>query len=185
MCTLRFQNLNNTYKGFFCHCANENGFNATQINADDYKEGCSSEFGQGRKGKPWPTTIMWASYWNHLLFDNSFPYFLPILFFVFFYSGGRWWWCVLTSKNCLFSQLCIRHQLPTFQICHFIIIHFIFADGSRPERRAWSRKEDDSIVRLVGVHGTKRWAIIAQEVVLRTNICVFRTFSTFVPLPPQ
>mmetsp|Transcript_11282 Transcript_11282/g.13614 ORF Transcript_11282/g.13614 Transcript_11282/m.13614 type:complete len:371 (+) Transcript_11282:86-1198(+) len=36
-------------------------------------------------------------------------------------------------------------------------------DSTRPERRAWSRKEDDSIVRLVGIHGTKRWAIIAQE----------------------
>uniref|UniRef100_A0A7S2ST59 Uncharacterized protein n=1 Tax=Rhizochromulina marina TaxID=1034831 RepID=A0A7S2ST59_9STRA len=33
----------------------------------------------------------------------------------------------------------------------------------RPERRAWSRKEDDAIVRLVNRHGTKRWAVIAQE----------------------
>ena len=31
------------------------------------------------------------------------------------------------------------------------------------QRRAWSRKEDDAIMRLVGKHGTKRWAIISQE----------------------
>mmetsp|Transcript_30779 Transcript_30779/g.69077 ORF Transcript_30779/g.69077 Transcript_30779/m.69077 type:complete len:114 (-) Transcript_30779:93-434(-) len=36
-------------------------------------------------------------------------------------------------------------------------------DGARPERRAWSRKEDDAIMRLVGRHGTKKWAIVAQE----------------------
>ena len=35
--------------------------------------------------------------------------------------------------------------------------------ADRPERRAWSRKEDDAIVRLVQKHGTKKWAIIAQE----------------------
>ena len=40
--------------------------------------------------------------------------------------------------------------------------------ADRPERRAWSRKEDDAIVRLVQKHGTKRWAIIAQE--LNTEI---------------
>ncbi|EGB11862.1 hypothetical protein AURANDRAFT_20508, partial [Aureococcus anophagefferens] len=27
------------------------------------------------------------------------------------------------------------------------------------QRRAWSRKEDDAIMRLVSKHGTKRWAV--------------------------
>ncbi|KAH8086038.1 RNA polymerase II transcription regulator recruiting protein [Aureococcus anophagefferens] len=31
------------------------------------------------------------------------------------------------------------------------------------QRRAWSRKEDDAIMRLVSKHGTKRWAVISQE----------------------
>jgi len=31
------------------------------------------------------------------------------------------------------------------------------------ERRAWSRKEDDAIIRLVNKFGTKRWAQIAQD----------------------
>ena len=31
------------------------------------------------------------------------------------------------------------------------------------QRRAWSRKEDDAIMRLVAKHGTKRWAVISQE----------------------
>ncbi|KAH8051633.1 RNA polymerase II transcription regulator recruiting protein [Aureococcus anophagefferens] len=31
------------------------------------------------------------------------------------------------------------------------------------QRRAWSRKEDDAIMRLVSKHGTKRWAVISQS----------------------
>ena len=44
--------------------------------------------------------------------------------------------------------------------------------ADRPERRAWSRKEDDAIVRLVQRHGTKRWAVIAQELNAEIqNVC--------------
>jgi hypothetical protein len=47
----------------------------------------------------------------------------------------------------------------------FCLCQFEEDEESRvAERRAWSRKEDDAIVRLVGAHGTKKWAIIAQEV---------------------
>ena len=47
----------------------------------------------------------------------------------------------------------------------FFVFQFDEDEESRvAERRAWSRKEDDAIVRLVGAHGTKKWAIIAQEV---------------------
>lgn len=45
-----------------------------------------------------------------------------------------------------------------------LLLSFSTDDATRPERRAWSRKEDDAIVRLVNEHGTKRWAFIAQEV---------------------
>ena len=31
------------------------------------------------------------------------------------------------------------------------------------QRRAWSRKEDDAIMRLVAKHGTKRWAVISAR----------------------
>ncbi|CAM9560864.1 unnamed protein product [Choristocarpus tenellus] len=47
--------------------------------------------------------------------------------------------------------------------------------GMKPERRAWSRKEDEAITRLVIDHGNKRWSVIAgslsKEVsgVLRTG----------------
>jgi len=36
-------------------------------------------------------------------------------------------------------------------------------EDSKLERRAWSRNEDDAILRLVGQYGTKSWTIIAQE----------------------
>ena len=35
--------------------------------------------------------------------------------------------------------------------------------GGPYERRAWTRKEDDAIVKLVQKHGTKRWSVIADE----------------------
>ena len=38
------------------------------------------------------------------------------------------------------------------------------------QRRAWSRKEDDAIMRFVGKHGTKRWAIISQELNLPRSL---------------
>ena len=41
------------------------------------------------------------------------------------------------------------------------------------QRRAWSRKEDDAIMRLVQKHGTKRWAIISQE--LNKEVSGFRS----------
>lgn len=41
------------------------------------------------------------------------------------------------------------------------------------QRRAWSRKEDDAIMRLVTKHGTKRWAVISQE--LNKEIPGFRS----------
>ena len=37
------------------------------------------------------------------------------------------------------------------------------ANDAASQRRAWSRKEDDAIMRLVAKHGTKRWAVISQE----------------------
>lgn len=37
------------------------------------------------------------------------------------------------------------------------------AGGSTYERRAWTRKEDDAIVRLVGEYGTKRWSVISDH----------------------
>lgn len=37
------------------------------------------------------------------------------------------------------------------------------ASQEASQRRAWSRKEDDAIMRLVNKHGTKRWAVISQE----------------------
>lgn len=33
----------------------------------------------------------------------------------------------------------------------------------KPERRAWCEEEDAAIVRLVGIYGTKKWAVVAQE----------------------
>lgn len=33
----------------------------------------------------------------------------------------------------------------------------------RAERKAWSPKEDETIVKLVDKHGTKSWTLIAQE----------------------
>jgi myb proto-oncogene protein len=35
--------------------------------------------------------------------------------------------------------------------------------GSAYERRAWTRKEDEAIVRLVGTYGTKRWSVISEN----------------------
>jgi hypothetical protein len=35
--------------------------------------------------------------------------------------------------------------------------------GSSFERRAWTRKEDEAIVRLVQTHGTKRWSVISES----------------------
>jgi hypothetical protein len=35
--------------------------------------------------------------------------------------------------------------------------------SGKPERRAWSRKEDEAIMRLVSLHGVKRWSLIAQH----------------------
>ena len=35
--------------------------------------------------------------------------------------------------------------------------------GSSYERRAWTRKEDDCIIRLVEKYGTKRWSVIAEN----------------------
>ena len=54
------------------------------------------------------------------------------------------------------------------------------------QRRAWSRKEDDAIMRLVGKHGTKRWAIISQE--LNKEVPGFRSgqaVSNKVAQPPR
>lgn len=31
------------------------------------------------------------------------------------------------------------------------------------ERRAWTRKEDDAIIRLVDEYGTKRWSVISDH----------------------
>jgi myb proto-oncogene protein len=45
--------------------------------------------------------------------------------------------------------------------------------GEASQRRAWSRKEDDAIVRLVMTHGTKRWAVISQE--LNKELAGFRS----------
>ena len=45
--------------------------------------------------------------------------------------------------------------------------------GEASQRRAWSRKEDDAIVRLVLTHGTKRWAVISQE--LNKELAGFRS----------
>lgn len=35
--------------------------------------------------------------------------------------------------------------------------------GSTYERRAWTRKEDDAIIRLVEEYGTKRWSVISDH----------------------
>lgn len=35
--------------------------------------------------------------------------------------------------------------------------------GSTYERRAWTRKEDDAIIRLVDEYGTKRWSVISDH----------------------
>jgi myb proto-oncogene protein len=35
--------------------------------------------------------------------------------------------------------------------------------GSTYERRAWTRKEDDAIIRLVEEYGTKRWSVISDR----------------------
>ena len=35
--------------------------------------------------------------------------------------------------------------------------------GRKKERRAWTRKEDEAIVRLVTQHGTKNWSTIAEK----------------------
>ena len=35
--------------------------------------------------------------------------------------------------------------------------------GSSYERRAWTRKEDEAIIRLVGKYGTKRWSVISEN----------------------
>ncbi|GLE11706.1 hypothetical protein PINS_up024282 [Pythium insidiosum] len=37
------------------------------------------------------------------------------------------------------------------------------ANGSTYERRAWTRKEDDAIIRLVEEYGTKRWSVISDH----------------------
>ncbi|GMF10654.1 unnamed protein product [Phytophthora lilii] len=37
------------------------------------------------------------------------------------------------------------------------------AGGSTYERRAWTRKEDDAIIRLVEEYGTKRWSVISDH----------------------
>ena len=42
------------------------------------------------------------------------------------------------------------------------------ASAARPkaasyERRAWTRKEDEAIMRLVALHGTKHWSVISVE----------------------
>ncbi|KAG6612522.1 putative myb-like DNA-binding protein [Phytophthora cinnamomi] len=36
-------------------------------------------------------------------------------------------------------------------------------NGSTYERRAWTRKEDDAIIRLVEEYGTKRWSVISDH----------------------
>mmetsp|Transcript_7015 Transcript_7015/g.12623 ORF Transcript_7015/g.12623 Transcript_7015/m.12623 type:complete len:265 (-) Transcript_7015:26-820(-) len=36
-------------------------------------------------------------------------------------------------------------------------------DGAKPERRAWTAIEDESIVRLVSSLGTKKWSVVAVE----------------------
>lgn len=40
---------------------------------------------------------------------------------------------------------------------------YFLDDDSKLERRAWSRREDEAILRLVAQYGTKSWTIIAQE----------------------
>lgn len=35
--------------------------------------------------------------------------------------------------------------------------------NSSYERRAWTRKEDDAIIRLVEEYGTKRWSVISDH----------------------
>ncbi len=35
--------------------------------------------------------------------------------------------------------------------------------GTAYERRAWTRKEDDAIIRLVEEYGTKRWSVISDH----------------------
>ncbi|EQC38558.1 hypothetical protein SDRG_04263 [Saprolegnia diclina VS20] len=37
------------------------------------------------------------------------------------------------------------------------------SSGSAYERRAWTRKEDESIIRLVDEYGTKRWSVISDH----------------------
>ncbi|CAM9762945.1 unnamed protein product, partial [Phaeothamnion confervicola] len=41
--------------------------------------------------------------------------------------------------------------------------------GTKPERRAWSRREDDAITRLVVHFGTKRWSHIAASLSKELN----------------
>ncbi|KAJ1459326.1 Homeodomain-like protein [Pelagophyceae sp. CCMP2097] len=48
-----------------------------------------------------------------------------------------------------------------------------YANQEASQRRAWSRKEDDAIMRLVSKHGTKRWAVISQE--LNKEVSGFRS----------
>ncbi|KAJ8609882.1 hypothetical protein CTAYLR_007492 [Chrysophaeum taylorii] len=52
-------------------------------------------------------------------------------------------------------------------------IDLSLASQEASQRRAWSRKEDDAIMRLVNKHGTKRWAVISQE--LNKEIPGFRS----------
>ena len=43
------------------------------------------------------------------------------------------------------------------------VVPFLNMSGRKNERRAWTRKEDEAIVRLVTQHGTKNWSVIAEK----------------------
>ena len=51
--------------------------------------------------------------------------------------------------------------MPSFALCSVTYV-FIERNSQEGRRNLWSPDQDEAIVKLVGVHGTKKWAIIAK-----------------------